>query len=137
MMNLARRDGHIKVLAYHLIEGGISHLQYADDTVLLLNYDEESFATVKFVLYCFEAMSGLKIKYQKSEVFRVGVDSDKIRRAANIFNCNVGKFPMTYLGLPISMDKILAKDLAFVPLKVDKKLGSGFNALASLGGEQC
>jgi hypothetical protein len=32
------------------------------------------------------------------------------------------------------MDKILAKDLAFVPQRVDKKLGSGFNALASSGG---
>jgi hypothetical protein len=32
------------------------------------------------------------------------------------------------------MDRILAKDLAFVPQKVDKKLGSGFNALASSGG---
>jgi hypothetical protein len=76
-------------------------------------------------------MSGLKINYQKSEVFGVGLDPDQIRRVANSFNCNVGKFPMTYLGLPISMDRILAKDLAFAPQKVDKKLGSGFNALAS------
>jgi hypothetical protein len=134
MLDLARRYGHVKGLAYHLIEGGISHLQYADDTVLLLDYDEESFAAVKFLLYCFEAMSGLKINYQKSEVFGVGLDPDQVRRVANIFNCNVGNFPMTYLGLPISMDRILAKDLAFVPQKVDKKLGSGFNALASSGG---
>jgi hypothetical protein len=81
-------------------------------------------------------MSGLKINYQKSEVFGVGLTLEQIRRVANIFNCNVGKFPMTYLGLPISMDRILSKDLAFVPQKVDKKLGSGFNALASSGGEQ-
>jgi hypothetical protein len=115
MLNLARRDGHVKGLAYHLIEGGISHLQYADDMVLLLDYDEDSFAAVKILLYCFEAMSGLKINYQKSEVFGVGLDPDQIRRVANIFNCNVGKFPMTYLGLPISMERIRAKDLAFVP----------------------
>jgi hypothetical protein len=78
-----------------------------------------SFAAVKFNLYCFEAMSGLKINYQKSEVFGVCVGSDRVRRAANIFN--VGKFPMTYLSMPVSMDKISAKDLAFVPQRVDKK----------------
>jgi hypothetical protein len=98
MLNMAKREGHIKGLAYHLIEGGISHLQYADDTVLLLDYDEDSFAAVKFVLYCFEAMSGLKINYQKSEVFGICVGSEELRRVANIFNCNVGEFPMTYLG---------------------------------------
>jgi hypothetical protein len=53
----------------HLIEGGITHLQYVDDTVIFLALEEQSILHTKFLLYCFEAdMSRLKINYQKSEV---------------------------------------------------------------------
>jgi hypothetical protein len=37
---------------------------------------------VKFILYCFEAMSGLHINYHKSEVFGVGVAQREIDRTA-------------------------------------------------------
>jgi hypothetical protein len=33
-------------------------LQYANDTVLFLDVIDESIATMKFLLYCYEAMSG-------------------------------------------------------------------------------
>jgi hypothetical protein len=65
MLNSARVAGHIKGLAGHLVEGGVSHLQYADDTIILMENDMDSFITIKFLLYCYEAMSGLKINYQK------------------------------------------------------------------------
>jgi hypothetical protein len=56
----------------HLVEGGLTHLQYADDTVIFLSLDEQTILNTKFLLYCFEDMSGLKINYQESEVFVVG-----------------------------------------------------------------
>jgi hypothetical protein len=48
-----------------LIEGGLTHLQYADDTIIFLNFDDQSIYSTKFLLYCFEDMSGLKINYEK------------------------------------------------------------------------
>lgn len=92
-----------------------------------------SLIAVKFILYCYEQMSGLKINYQKSEVIGVGISSDVQNNIANLFNCSVGSFPLKYLGLPVCCDKILAKDLVFVPKRIEKRLGNGFNSLASSG----
>jgi hypothetical protein len=45
-------------------------------------------------------------------------------RVADIFNCCLGSFPMKYLGTPISNRKILASEFDFLPMKVQKRLGT-------------
>jgi hypothetical protein len=95
--------------------------------------DEDSFMKVKFLLYCNEEMSGLKINYQKSEVFGVGVSVVEQVRIANLFNCSVGHFPVKYMGLPVNGDILRANDLDFVAQKVVKRLGCAFNSLGSSG----
>jgi hypothetical protein len=57
---------------------------------------------MKFLLYYFEWMSGLKINYHKSEVVTFGVDKAAEERIANMLDYEVGKLPMNYLGFPIS-----------------------------------
>jgi hypothetical protein len=59
-------------VAPHLIPGGLSHLQYMDETLILIQYDKEQLVNLKFMLLCFEEMSGLKINYLKSEVIMLG-----------------------------------------------------------------
>jgi hypothetical protein len=71
MFDKARLSGQIKGLVPHLVEGGLSHLQYADDTVIFLAMEEQSILHTKFLLYCFESMSGLKVNYHKSDVIVV------------------------------------------------------------------
>jgi hypothetical protein len=41
---------------------------------------------------------------------------------ADIFNCQVGIFPITYLGVPISPSKLHVIDWARLEEKLDKKL---------------
>jgi hypothetical protein len=60
---------HIHTVVPHLILGGITHLQYADDTLILIQNTEEDIANLKFLLMCFKYVSGLKINYQKSDIF--------------------------------------------------------------------
>jgi hypothetical protein len=72
MLEHAKRAGEIKGLVPHLVESGITHLQYADHTIIFLDLDEKSIIYTKFFLYCFEDMSGLKINYDKSEIFVLG-----------------------------------------------------------------
>jgi hypothetical protein len=57
----------------NLIPGGISHIQYADDTVIMTDGSESSILNLKLILYFFEWMSGLKINFHKSEVYVFGV----------------------------------------------------------------
>ena len=81
-------------------------MQYADDTVLIVDGDPDSIKNLKFLLYCFEWMSGLKINYHKSELFTFGMDEADQQVAANMLNCNIGKMPMKYLAFPISSRKV-------------------------------
>jgi hypothetical protein len=77
MFENAKMAGQIRGLVPNLIEGGLTHLQYADDTIIFLNYDDQSIYNTKFLLYCFEDMSGLKINYEKSEVFALGCSDEE------------------------------------------------------------
>jgi hypothetical protein len=73
MLDSAKSAKEIKGRVPHLIEGGITNHQYADDTIFFLNMNDQSIIHTKFLLYCFENMSGLKINYQKSKIFALGI----------------------------------------------------------------
>jgi hypothetical protein len=51
-------------------------------------------------------MSGMKINFDKSEVFTVGLDEDEQQQVVEALNCKLGSFPMKYLGMSVSDCKI-------------------------------
>jgi hypothetical protein len=122
MIDNARRAGEIKGLVPHLIEGGITHLQYADDTIIFVDVDNQSIINIKFLLYCFENMSGLKINYEKSEIFALGCSEEEGRRIAEMLNCNIGRFPMKYLGVMVDNKNMTVSDLSYIYQKVEKRV---------------
>lgn len=134
MLNKAKEAGHLKGLVPHLVPGGLTHLQYADDTILFMSNSEENVITMKFLLYCYEAMSRMRINYQKSEVIVVGRDEEETQRVTDMFNCKPGKLPITYLGLPISDRKLLASELAIPVDKIEKRLAIWKCEFLSYGG---
>jgi hypothetical protein len=50
----ASEQGKIRGVMTHLIPEGITHIQYVDDTILMIKGDDESITQMKFILYCFE-----------------------------------------------------------------------------------
>jgi hypothetical protein len=52
-------------------------LQYAYDTVLLLDKSIERVTNPKRILSCFELMSGMRINYDKSEMVPMRINYDK------------------------------------------------------------
>lgn len=86
----------------HLIPNGISHIQYADDTVIMVDGSDKSITNLKILLYCFEWLSGLKINYHKSEVILFGYSEEEKEKKANMLNYRLGDLPIKYLGIPIS-----------------------------------
>jgi len=58
MPNKAVSKGHVKGVLDHLIPGGISHIQYADDTMLMIDGSDQSIRNLKLILYCFEWLTG-------------------------------------------------------------------------------
>lgn len=50
----------------------ISYLQFADDTIIFCKADEDQVKNVKTILLCFEAVSGMKVNFFKSELLGEG-----------------------------------------------------------------
>jgi hypothetical protein len=51
-MKKAREASLIRGLVPELVEGGLTHLEYADDIVICLEIDDDSIYNTKFLLYC-------------------------------------------------------------------------------------
>jgi hypothetical protein len=90
----ATESGHLRGVVPHLVPGGITHLQYADDTLILLDPTDIGLANLKLLLLCFENISGLKINFAKSEVVVTGVTDLERRKVADARNCKLGSLPM-------------------------------------------
>jgi hypothetical protein len=82
--------------------------------------DDLGLINLKFLLLCFESMSGLRINFHKSEVMLLGTSPEEQQRISNILNCKLGTFPFTYLGLPIGDRALMASDWDPLGLKVVK-----------------
>ena len=78
----------------------ISHLLYADDTIIFCDAEPEQLLYIQMVLTCFEAVTGLRVNMNKSEMVQVGTVPDFPRLAA-LLSCKIGTLPMNYLGMPL------------------------------------
>ncbi|GLT53880.1 hypothetical protein SLA2020_271180 [Shorea laevis] len=78
----------------------VSHLLFADDTLIFCGANEEHIRNLRCLLLCFESILGLKINLSKSEIIPIG-EVDEIDSLASLFGCRVARLPMKYLGLPL------------------------------------
>jgi hypothetical protein len=74
MVKKAQSNGLIKGLADNLVPNGVAILQYADDTIVCLKDDMQRARNLKFLLYLYEQMAGLKINFSKSEISMINGD---------------------------------------------------------------
>jgi hypothetical protein len=133
MLVSAKEKGRLGGLVPHLLKG-VTYLQYADDTILMVQCNEEYILNLKFILYCFERMSGMKINYHKSEVYVIGSDLNLEEEIAAKLNRKLGRFPMVYLGIPIHTRKLRKQDLQCINSKMGKRTDPWQGRLMSSGG---
>lgn len=77
-----------------LNEKGISHIQYADDIVLMTNGSNKSITNIKIN---YIASNG----YQRVIPF-VWLQQEEKEMKASMLNRRLGDLPMKYLGIPVS-----------------------------------
>jgi hypothetical protein len=78
-------------------------IQYADDTILILEACPRQLFFLKAMLNSFADSTGLHVNYNKSNIYPINVSEQKMALLANTFHCKVGALPFTYLGLPLGL----------------------------------
>lgn len=78
----------------------ISHLQFADDTMIFCDANVGRLDYLRCILVCFQAVLGLNINLSKSEIFLIGEECD-IKNLAWILGCKFGSLLSSYLAMPL------------------------------------
>ncbi|KAL0355533.1 UNVERIFIED_CONTAM: putative mitochondrial protein [Sesamum radiatum] len=101
MISRTEAEGRIEGVAVSRRAPRISHLLFADDTLIFCQATEAALLNVKQILGDFEAASGLKINNHKSAiVFSKNVEASSRVELADILNFEVVSKHDKYLGLP-------------------------------------
>lgn len=123
-----------KIYKEYVIEGqdssvGISHIQYADDAILVVEMTNSNVCALKCILRNFELASGLRVNFHKSGLMGIKVGQWHLEQAACILNCRIGVIPFKFLG-------ILVGSKTWEPLinSLHKRLLGWRNKFLSFGG---
>ena len=80
-------------------------VQYADDTLVILQADAKQLHCLKALLNTFADATGLKVNYNKSSMIPINVPEEKMEILINTFHCKKESFPIKYLGAPLGLHK--------------------------------
>nr|GEW77726.1 putative RNA-directed DNA polymerase, eukaryota, reverse transcriptase zinc-binding domain protein [Tanacetum cinerariifolium] len=79
----------------------ISHLQFADDTLFIRKWSLSNAKNLSRILTCFHLAFGLKVNFNKSKLFGIGVFNLEVNSFASSIGCLASHLPCSYLGLLI------------------------------------
>jgi hypothetical protein len=111
LLSKAACRGYITGLMTKLYLEGVISLQYAGDTLLFLDNDVQGACHLKWLMACFEYLSGMKINYHKSDMIAINLKEGETTQFARVICCKLGTFPSKYLGVPLHHDKLRKKDI--------------------------
>ena len=106
---------------------------FANDTILLCDVDVEQILHIRLLLLCFQAMTGLKVNVQKSEMVPIG-EVDDVHALAKILGCRVGTLPMSCLGMPLGASHNSPSIWNPILEKIERKLAGWKKLYLSKGG---
>lgn len=78
----------------------ISHLMYANDTLVMCDATLEQLQHQRVILTVFESVSGLHVNWRKSLIFPV-YRVPNIKILGGVMGCEIGCLHTTYLGLSL------------------------------------
>jgi hypothetical protein len=97
-------------------------IQYADDTLLIMQADARKLFFLKSLLITFAEATNLHVNYKKSQMLPINISEEKLQNLAQTFGCVVGSLPFTYLGLPMDTTKPKMEDLTPMMDRVERCL---------------
>ena len=123
MINDACQQGHLQ-LPLPQPSTDFPIIQYADDTLMLMQAEEAQLYHLKGIIDDFALSTGLKVNFSKSPMIPINVSDARIEQLAAILGCQVGSLPFTYLGLPPGTTKPRMTDLTPMMDRVERRLSA-------------
>ncbi|GJZ27081.1 RNA-directed DNA polymerase, eukaryota, reverse transcriptase zinc-binding domain protein [Tanacetum coccineum] len=79
----------------------LSHFFYADDVILVTEWNQADMDNIIRLFNVFYLASGIRINIHKSNIYGIGVSNNDIEEMARVTGCTAGSLPFTYLSLHI------------------------------------
>ena len=73
----------------------------------------------------------MKVNYNKSDLLTLGTSEEEDNTYAKLFCCNLGHFPIKYLGVPLHYTKLNREDIQPVVDKMIKRIAGWRGKLLS------
>ncbi|CAL0325442.1 unnamed protein product [Lupinus luteus] len=112
----------------------ISHLQYADDTLLIGENSVDNITALKSILKCFEMTSGLRINCHKSSFIGIKPRRGFVQMAVTKLLCSVGSIPFKFLGIHVGANPRRISTWSSIVDSFKKKLAFWQHKFLSFGG---
>ncbi|CAM8998015.1 unnamed protein product [Rhodiola kirilowii] len=137
LVNQYRRMGLIDGLKVCRRAPAITHLLFADDSLLFLKVTHNSICNVKHMLTVYERVSGLGVNYAKSEFMLSTNASDELKQSIHqLLGVNTVHNHAKYLGLPVYLNRKKCETFQVLIDKVWSKTCSWKQMILSQGGRQ-
>ena len=92
LIGRAKEAGQVGGLVPHLVDGGVSIPQYADDTIIFMEHDLAKARNMKLVLCLFEQLTRLKITFIKVSCSALVEPRRNKRLIGNCLDVNWGHY---------------------------------------------
>ena len=136
MLNITKITGRIQGFEVSKVAGNsveITHLQYADDTLIFCGAEKEQLLIIRLILVYFEAISGLHINWNKSHLYPINVVLE-MDHLSQILGGAIGTLPSIYLSMPSGAKYRFIDIWNPILEKCEKKLTRWRSQYLSLGG---
>lgn len=104
-------------------------IQYADDTIVIMPAELDQAEHMKKILQDYALSVGLYINFHKSTLVPINTPSERATQLADLFGCEIGQMPFTYLGLSMGTTRPSVMDLMPLVASVERHLSTAASLL--------
>ena len=123
-LNAARNNGLLSLPIPLNHSQDFPILQYADDTLIIMEAKLDQLTTLKNILRLFSLSTGLKVNLSKSMLVPINMEPESSLSLDQSFGCTLGSLPFAYLGLPLSLRKPKVADFWPLISRCEQRLAS-------------
>lgn len=137
MLHEAEREGRLRGIKVCRDAPSVSHLLFADDSLLLMEANEVNAREVQNILDAYERCSGQTINKEKSSIlFSKNTGKEQREEVKSTLNINAEGHSGRYMGLPVYIGKSKSKTFAYIRERIWKKIQGGNEKLLSKAGKE-